>query len=76
MMWVAMNIGPICFVLLVCFVVWRAVRPRPRPKPKPPMTPWHPELGRKQANARLVFYLFLYGPGWMLVMWATHGHFR
>jgi hypothetical protein len=40
------------------------------------MTPWHPELGRKKANVRLVFYLFIYGPGWMLALLATHTHLR
>jgi hypothetical protein len=38
--------------------------------------PWHPELGRRKANALLVFYLFLYGPGWLLVLWTLRGHFR
>ena len=79
-MWLAMHIGPICFVLLACYVLWRSarfgLRFGPRPKSKPQMTPWHPELGRKKANVRLVFYLFIYGPGWMLALLATHTHLR
>jgi hypothetical protein len=58
-----MNIGPVCFVLLACFVLWRSarfgLRFGPRPKSKPQMTPWHPELGRKKAVAVLA--------GWGLV---------
>jgi hypothetical protein len=54
-MWVAMHIGLICFIPLACFVLWRSarfgLRFGPRPKPKPQMTAWHPELGRKKANA-------------------------
>jgi hypothetical protein len=41
------------------------------------MTPWHPELGRRKAIPLLGFYLFAYGgPGLMLALMATHGHFR
>ena len=69
--------GLVFFVLLVCFGLWRSAKPRPRPKPKPQLTPWHPELGRRKANALLVFYLLAYGgPGLMLALMATHGHFR
>jgi hypothetical protein len=68
------------FVVAACGVWWLAALIGPRPKrgrkATPQMTPWHPERGRKKANAQLVFYLFLYGPGWMLVLWATHTHLR
>jgi hypothetical protein len=75
-MWVAMNIGPICFVLLACYVLWRSARPGGfgvRPKSKPEMTPWHPERGR-QAKPLLVFYMALYGPVFLFFLaWAAHG---
>ena len=76
-----MPIENVCFLLLASFVLRRSarfgLRFGPRPKSKPQMTPWHPELGRRKAIPLLVFYLLAYGgPGLLLALIATHGHFR